>query len=507
MFSTPDNSYERVGTAEGAAAVKFSKFAKSSWSGPNTAEDGTILWFDPPISKEARYYINGRAQNGTRAYLEWVYSQPLDSNFSEVPHTLMKARHEGLMVQYQGGEADLLPFKYDDWFRPVNPYGYTGTKENRGAVFDPYGNLVEGGLGKWGPNLAADAVLFRIVDKKWEVALIVRKDVVAQAVGPDVELNKANVEKYAKQQGRSYEEFLNEIGAYALPGGMVDPSDAGQFAKTALREFTEEASGDSTTTRVVTEAFKTATYVTSTYVDDPRNSKHAWMETSVYSAFVPSDLDLKGKDDALDAGWKQITPNLKLYASHSKILDAALVKMQSGNQKKKTKKTKKKATVQNSSFDELPYSVKKTYRSAVTQKAFDQREALEGNYRVYVTGMTKDESEKLEMVLESAKFPAPDFKLFGGQVMSLMLNLKTKSNKDDWENLGTREWNYHMSYKNLLPWVKDAIKPTITTNSGLRDWTDKYLAYTEAVRKVRRDREALFYDYYNENYKPTPPPL
>jgi 8-oxo-dGTP pyrophosphatase MutT (NUDIX family) len=131
------------------------------------------------------------------------------------------------------------------------------------------------------------------------------------------------------KKDKTYDNFINKIGAYALPGGMVDPSDANAFAKTALREFAEEAtsSSESITMDVVKEALtKPSSYVLSSYVDDPRNSRNAWMETSVYVGVVTNPLeDLQGNDDALDAGWKDVE-GLNLYASHNKLLEAAIEK-------------------------------------------------------------------------------------------------------------------------------------------------------------------------------------
>ena len=57
------------------------------------------------------------------------------------------------------------------------------------------------------------------------------------------------------------------------------------------------------------------------YVDDPRNTDNAWMETVAVnfhddSGEVFGKIKLCAGDDAGDVGWKELNSSLALYASH-----------------------------------------------------------------------------------------------------------------------------------------------------------------------------------------------
>ena len=62
------------------------------------------------------------------------------------------------------------------------------------------------------------------------------------------------------------------------------------------------------------------------YVDDPRNTDNAWMETSVYNFHDDhsngsiSNLQLVAGDDAKNVTWMDISSSLKLYASHKNFI-------------------------------------------------------------------------------------------------------------------------------------------------------------------------------------------
>ena len=61
------------------------------------------------------------------------------------------------------------------------------------------------------------------------------------------------------------------------------------------------------------------------YVDDPRNTDNAWMETAAYNFHDENNeyvgrLNLNSGGDAENVGWKEIDSNLKLFASHSEFL-------------------------------------------------------------------------------------------------------------------------------------------------------------------------------------------
>jgi ADP-ribose pyrophosphatase len=61
---------------------------------------------------------------------------------------------------------------------------------------------------------------------------------------------------------------------------------------------------------------------------DPRNTDNAWMETIAYNfhdeegSFVDK-LKLHAGDDAVKVEWKDISSDLKLYASHSDLVKKA----------------------------------------------------------------------------------------------------------------------------------------------------------------------------------------
>lgn len=115
-----------------------------------------------------------------------------------------------------------------------------------------------------------------------------------------------------------------DCGEWGIPGGMVDPGE--QVSATLKREFLEEAmSSSSLDSTIVTDFFKSGYEIYKGYVDDPRNTDNAWMETVAVN-FHDDDGDKVGKfnlvagDDAAKVKWMDIDGNLKLYASHSEIV-------------------------------------------------------------------------------------------------------------------------------------------------------------------------------------------
>ncbi|CEL93546.1 unnamed protein product [Vitrella brassicaformis CCMP3155] len=241
---------------------------------------------------------------------------------------------------------------------PVNPRHCTGV-------------ISRGGLGKWGPNFAADSLLGRKnpTTEELEILLIKRKD----------------------------------SGDWAFPGGMVDDKEYHTPVITAARELIEETltgkEGESICDNWSTIQEKpsfqammktlglevaegdikfackngedkckeadcevhisgneehggvetlqsSATPVYAGYVDDPRNTDNAWMESFVLGWMVPDNLpdnlakeltDLPGGSDSSEVAWWPIhksipkgsggeAPMLQdgtLFASHSFFLRAA----------------------------------------------------------------------------------------------------------------------------------------------------------------------------------------
>jgi len=182
-----------------------------------------------------------------------------------------------------------------DCGRPRNPVGRTGII-NRGA------------LGKWGANHAADPIVTRRNPHKsgrpLEVVVIKRRD----------------------------------TGEWAIPGGMVD---AGELVSATLRrEFTEEAGNvppaqRSKFERLAAELFRSdnGREVYRGYVDDPRNTDNAWMETVAMhfhcDAELASLLELHAGDDAAEVQWLEVGEHVKeyrnLYANHKEFVDKVAI--------------------------------------------------------------------------------------------------------------------------------------------------------------------------------------
>lgn len=165
--------------------------------------------------------------------------------------------------------------RFDGAGRPLNPAGRTGMA-GRGL------------LGKWGPNYAADPIITRInhQDQRVEMLAIQRKD----------------------------------NGQWAIPGGMVDRGE--EVSRTLARELREE-------TGVMLDMGE-GVFVYRGYVDDPRNTDHAWMETTAKHVHLDPDLaermDLQAGDDARAVRWLPLTADTisNLYASHCALVKSAL---------------------------------------------------------------------------------------------------------------------------------------------------------------------------------------
>ncbi|XP_064612144.1 ADP-ribose pyrophosphatase, mitochondrial-like [Liolophura sinensis] len=177
---------------------------------------------------------------------------------------------------------------------PRNPQGRTGI-------------IGRGLLGKWGPNHAADPIVTR-----WKRTA--NGDIAADREGK-------NVLQIVVVQRRDTHEW-------ALPGGMVDIGE--HISVTCKREFSEEALNSLQADPVekkkieqsVAALFHGGKEIYRGYVDDPRNTDNAWMETVAYN-FHDADGTSVGKfklnagDDAMGVNWMDVSRNLKLYASHN----------------------------------------------------------------------------------------------------------------------------------------------------------------------------------------------
>ena len=116
---------------------------------------------------------------------------------------------------------------------------------------------------------------------------------------------------------------------------MVDPGET--VSTTVKREFMEEAmdtTGDRSSNveeidKMVSSFFANGQKIYSGYVDDPRNTDNAWMETVAFlfhddSGSTIGKFDLKAGDDAKALKWTDISNDVELYASHSLFVERAV---------------------------------------------------------------------------------------------------------------------------------------------------------------------------------------
>lgn len=173
---------------------------------------------------------------------------------------------------------------------PLNPFGRTGLR-GRGL------------LGRWGPNHAADPIVTR-----WKLDAQ-GQQVVNESSGLPM-LQMCAIERH-------------DCGEWAIPGGMVDPGEV--VSTTLKREFLEEAMASTAGTDVIESFFAGGTEIYKGYVDDPRNTDNAWMETVAVNfhdeqGTIVAGFNLHAGDDAAKVKWMDINGEVKLYASHASIV-------------------------------------------------------------------------------------------------------------------------------------------------------------------------------------------
>lgn len=138
---------------------------------------------------------------------------------------------------------------------------------------------------------------------------------------------------------------------WAIPGGMVDPGET--MTTTLKREFIEETLNSRNGNRVVFYCGKenmcqfcfvldlveqiekflktNGTEVYCGYVDDPRNTDNAWIETTAHNfhdenGVILEHMRFEAGDDAQNVRWLDIDGNISLYANHREMI-AEVVKL------------------------------------------------------------------------------------------------------------------------------------------------------------------------------------
>ena len=163
-----------------------------------------------------------------------------------------------------------------------------------GAPLNPRGRIGISGrglLGCWGPNFAADTLVTRYNPNTFEMEMLA---------------------------------IQRQSGEWAIPGGMVDKGE--KVSGAAIRELAEESglSVDINCARLVYQG----------YVEDPRNTDNAWMESSLFHLHLSDDsvlgqTKIRPGSDARDAEWIPITEATldNLYASHGSMVKIAISQM------------------------------------------------------------------------------------------------------------------------------------------------------------------------------------
>ncbi|XP_031631486.1 ADP-ribose pyrophosphatase, mitochondrial [Contarinia nasturtii] len=158
-------------------------------------------------------------------------------------------------------------------------------------------------LGRWGVNHAADPIV-----TKWKRS------------------NDGTIVKHTTS-GRNIVQMVaiqrRDTLEWAIPGGMVD---AGEKATATLkREFIEEAMNSNKVQEIDRFFEKNGTEIYSGYVDDPRNTDNAWIETTAFNFHDDTgdtlkDIKFEAGDDAGSVRWLDLDRNIELYANHHDIV-------------------------------------------------------------------------------------------------------------------------------------------------------------------------------------------
>ncbi|XP_025242012.1 ADP-ribose pyrophosphatase, mitochondrial isoform X2 [Theropithecus gelada] len=253
------------------------------------------------------FHLNTNVMSGSNGSKENSHNKARTSPYpgSKVERSQVPNEKVGWLVEWQ----DYNPVEYTAvsvlagprWADPQirNPAGRTGL-------------VGRGLLGRWGPNHAADPIITR-----W------KKDSSGNKIMHPV-------------SGKHILQFVaikrKDCGEWAIPGGMVDPGE--KISATLKREFGEEALNSLQKTSAEKREIEEKLHrlfsqdhllIYKGYVDDPRNTDNAWMETEAVNYHdetgeIMDNLTLEAGDDAGKVKWVDISDKLKLYASHFQFI-------------------------------------------------------------------------------------------------------------------------------------------------------------------------------------------
>lgn len=77
---------------------------------------------------------------------------------------------------------------------------------------------------------------------------------------------------------------------------------------------------------------KNGSEIYSGYVDDPRNTDNAWIETTAYnfhdeSGTILNEIKFEAGDDAGNVKWLDVGQDLNLYANHREIVSKVAINL------------------------------------------------------------------------------------------------------------------------------------------------------------------------------------
>ena len=105
--------------------------------------------------------------------------------------------------------------------------------------------------------------------------------------------------------------FRKDTAEWALPGGAVDPDEA---------LITAFASGFKSKENL-NQFFQNGKEIYKGYVDDPRNTDNAWLETKVYLYHDEyGNLRQFGHHEGAGLQWMDIDESIQMYACHKKFV-------------------------------------------------------------------------------------------------------------------------------------------------------------------------------------------